>query len=124
VIKFKRAFFKSEIHSAEYARVRSRCSTHIAIVYLSQNQPVIHYGTVQKFFKVAMNQETYRVAFVTAYIRQTTPNSRSLPKINRNLFYKTQRIINLDTIDSKVIFYGTFADTRVLQVPFHYSKLK
>jgi hypothetical protein len=122
VFKFQRALYQTEIHSKEYSRVLTRCSANVAINYSTSHGERIYYGTVLKFFLVQFEDDTeFRVALVSCYLNlQNTRNGT--PRVNRNSVYKTGRIIHLDTIKTKVIFFGDNpAATVILPTPLHFS---
>jgi len=62
-----------------------------------------------------------RVALVSCYVRlESTKNGT--PRVNRNNVYKTGRIIPIDTIKNKVIFFGENpSETVILETPLHFS---
>jgi len=115
-IKFERAKFKSEIHSSEYT-LRTKCSTDLAITYDQEGQIKDYFGTIQKIFLIAIDEQIHRLAFVnTFYFVGNTRN-----KINRTLIHQKGKIIPITSIDRKVIFVGPANNTHVLSVPFHES---
>lgn len=118
---FKRGFFKSELHSPEYSRTRSRCSTNVAIRYTVQEGQKDYFGRIDNFLMVDFKQQTYRLAFVTVFY-QRPPNPHGTHRIDHNKEYKTGKCVPLDTIDRKVLFFKKENETLVLEIPVHLSK--
>jgi len=118
-INFKRGYFKCEYHSEEYKRVRSRCSTHAAVIFEEEN--LTYYGTIKKFFLVTFRDVVYRLAYMTFHEDSgTTPFN--IPKIDLNSTFEKNYFVSLENLDRRVIFVPSADSTHVLEVPFHYSK--
>ena len=113
---------KTEIHSSEYSRVRSKCSSNVAIVYANDQGEEILFGVVEKFLKFTHQESVHKVALVTVY-ESNTPTTRGTQRIKINKPYKTGKIVSIACIDRKVVFFKlTPNDVRILDVPLHLSK--
>jgi hypothetical protein len=113
---FKRALFRTEIHSRQYTAVRTRCSTNVAIMY-----DKIFYGTVLKFFLIKVGRTTLRLALVLSYPFVASTELGVL-RVNLTAPYATGRIVQLIEIDHKVMFAGPLNRTSVLRVPHSYTQ--
>jgi len=125
---FKRAFYRSEIHSEAYKATRKTCSHHVAVVYeedpprrRGQKEPgdpvkVEYYGTVHAFFMARCGHRTFKLAFVTTYHRVSKENSFGVEYITQKRPYPSGRIVEVSNIDRKVIF-APGQPTAVLTVP-------
>ena len=111
-VEFSRAFFKSELHAETYTRVRTRCSTNIEVVYTNGAD----HGVVHKFLKVTLANTTFRLALITTY-RRLPASALGVVRINRNQPYKDGKIIEVASIERKVMFVGGPNPTSVLPVP-------
>jgi len=112
VVLFKRALFRTELHSKQYTGVRSRRSHDVAIRY----EQGIYYGVVEKFFIVKIGSTILRLALVTAY-GNVAPTAAGVLRINRNRPFALGRVVNLECIEEKVILVGPMNPCKVLQVP-------
>ena len=133
-IMFKRAMYRSEIHSEAYKATRKSCSHHVAIVYeedppprRGRNEPaepikVIYYGTVHKFLMVRCGLRTFRLALVTTYHLVNRKNTFGVHYINLKKPYPCGRIVEVANIDRKVIF-APGHPTAVLTVPEPHVRL-
>lgn len=112
VQKFKRALFKSELHSMEYAKVQSKSSATVAIQFTSdRNQIQTYFGRIQKFFKFEFNGSFYRVASVTVFYPLDS-TKHGTERIQQTREYREKgKVVDLESIDRKVIFFGTRAST-------------
>jgi len=125
VVKFRRSFFKSEIHSSEYAKVQSKSSTNVAVQFIDDfNEIKTYYAQIEKFFLFDFKGETYRVAYLRVFYPLPL-TAQGTERINRNREYKLKgKVVEIQAIDRKVVFYGSPGDTRVLEVPFHVYLLR
>jgi len=124
-VKFRRSFFKSEIHSSEYAKVQSKSSTNVAVQFIDDfNEIKTYYAQIEKFFLFDFKGETYRVAYLRVFYPLPL-TAQGTERINRNREYKLKgKVVEIQAIDRKVVFYGSPGDTRVLEVPFHVYLLR
>jgi len=112
-LKFKRAFFKSEIHSREYTAVRTSCSHNVAIEYDTGT----HFATVERFFLFNLSDQTVRVAEVTIYTSNPNPSASGLPRIDlKKTYSRAWRFVDVTCLDRKVIF-APGSPTVVLTIP-------
>jgi len=133
-IMFKRAFYRSELHSEAYTANRKTCSHNVAIVYLEdpplrrgQKEPgdpvkVVYYGSVHKFFKMCIGDKTFRLAFVTTYHPSPKKNTFGVDYINLKKPFFSGHIVQVVCIDRKVIF-APGHPTAVLAVPEPHVRL-
>jgi len=113
-MKFTKCLIRTEVHSKEYGGVRSSRSYHIAVKYLEGDEEKESFGEVNKFFKVTVKDRVVRLALVTCFKPQPGYTHRL-----RNEIYKTGRVVDVLSIDRKVIFHAVGTTTRVLEVPLH-----
>jgi len=115
-IEFSRAFFRSEIHAQTYSRVRTRCSTNIEVSYENGS----FYGVVHKFLKVTISTTTLRLALVSTYYN-VPQSSMGVVRVNRNQTYKTGKVIEVSSVERKIMLVGGPNPTSVLLVPHRRS---
>ena len=128
---FKRAHYRTEIHSEAYLGTRTTCSHHVAVVYEEysqgrRNEPPVpvkveYYATVHRFFKVLCGKKTFRLAFVTAY-PLVQKRSIGVPFVNMRLPFAKGRVVQVSCINRKVIL-APGHPTAVLRVPEPYVRL-
>jgi len=114
-LKFRRAFFKSEIHSREYIAVRTSCSHNVAIEYDNGT----HFATVERFFLFTLpdSDQTVRVAEITLYTSNPNPSASGLPRIDlKKTYSRAWRFVDVACLDRKVIF-APGSPTVVLTTP-------
>ena len=77
----------------------------------------------QKYFFFVLRNEIHRLAYLRVYYPVKPTRSGTL-RVNQNREYTFEgRVVNVESIDRKVIFFGTGSDTRILEVPFHTSDI-
>jgi len=74
------------------------------------------YGEVNKFLKVTVANTTLRLALITVYTN-LPPSPMGVIKINHNKPYKADRIIEVSSIERKVMLVGGPNPTYVLPTP-------
>jgi len=106
----------------EYTRVQTKSSCTVGIEFINDfEETETRFGRIHRFFRFEHKGQIHRVAYVSVfYSNEKTKNGTM--RINQNREYKSKgKIIDVEAIDRKVIFYGTLSDTRILEVPFHES---
>lgn len=111
VLLFKRALFRSELHSQEYQRVRTRQSFHVAVLYAEG----IYYSDILKFFLIHGGKSTFHLALVQTYSKPVQTSSGTT--IKRTYLAQAGRIIEVQSIEGKVMFAGEPGKTTVIPVP-------
>lgn len=121
-IFFQRAFFKTEIHSKSYSRIRGRCSTNVAVIYEINGRRKEYFGTVHNFLLFKINDRLLRLAFVSIFypLKET---EHGVQRVNRNREYQTGKFIPINSIDRKIILLDKGGETRILEIPDHRSKI-
>jgi len=119
VIEFRRVFWKTEIHSQRYGAVRTSDSTGVAVQYTD----ALYFANIVSFWKLEVGGKILRLCFLSVY-EYLEPTRAGTQKINREKYYYDHRVIDVESIDRKVIFYGEKQDTWVLEVPSHLSHAK
>jgi hypothetical protein len=110
-----------EVQSVKYGRVQSRCNTNVAVVYIEGGNEVLHYGTVQSFYAVDLNNQggdriRVKLADVTFYhkLQGSPKDGVHFEKINRTRPYArnsaTAHIVDVASIKGKVVFMSATAD--------------
>ena len=100
---FQRLQFRSEIHVRNYSGVRTTASCNVACSFVDRNEVKLYYGTVEKLLMIKGNDFTLRLAIVTTYKSPGTSKA-GIPFIDLKSPYKTGKVIEVTSIDHKVIF--------------------
>ena len=110
---FKRALFRTELHSKQYTGVKTRRSHDVAIKY----EEGVYFGVVEKFFRFNAGPLVLRLALVTAYPHRRAELAVGVERVNRNQPFARGRIVSVDSIEEKVIFVGGMNPCSVLRIP-------
>jgi len=116
VALFKRALFRTEIHSALYTAVRKRTSYHVAVCFEINGAQVTYYAKVLKFFKITLADTDYRLALISSYPNTNPTNFGTTKIVNRP--YAQAEIVDVRSIFRKVIFTPG-NQIRILEIPTH-----